>query len=295
MSLGALTTLYEPPSSCISSFSTDFRAPDNWDIFGPLDTFGDCFPPNYTDDENKYYSPGICPAGYTAACAYPAPGLGGGQTSVTTATCCPTGFACQSSRVAWLGSTFACTSKIISFLGPQVFVVDSFTLSTSTATILEDEHAVANAFGIQIQYRYEDFISTSTTVSSTTVSTSSSTTSTIQPTISDSPDQNHQGGLSTAAAIGIGVGVGFAALLLIGGVIVAVCVRRRRGRKLSSQQNQGENDAMRRNNAGYTHPANMEQASAKQLPIGLTNHPVAELEQPRSELGEHRSWELGAR
>ncbi|KAJ3567983.1 hypothetical protein NPX13_g6578 [Xylaria arbuscula] len=69
-------------------FSTDFKHLGGYDVLGPVNTTGDCFLPNYTNDENKYYSPGISPAGYTAACVVPAPGLCGGQTSVTTAKCC---------------------------------------------------------------------------------------------------------------------------------------------------------------------------------------------------------------
>ncbi|KAH8166162.1 hypothetical protein CIB48_g2096 [Xylaria polymorpha] len=163
----------------------------------------------------------------------------------------------------------------------RLFISSGITLSTTTTTVSGDLGGLANAFGIQIQYRYEDFISTSTTVS-----TSFSTTSIIQPTNSGSPDQNHRGGLSTGASIGIGVGVGFAALLLIGGFISAVCVRRRRAHKLNSPQEQDGNVAMHNNNTGDTHHANMEHLSAKELPLGLTNYPVAELEHPPAELGE---------
>ena len=89
MSLGALTTTFTPPPSCTASFSTDFKLEGGWDVMGPLSTGGGCLPPNYQFATDAYYSPGICPAGYSAACVTPAAGQGRPGDEVTTVTCCP--------------------------------------------------------------------------------------------------------------------------------------------------------------------------------------------------------------
>ncbi|KAI1120488.1 hypothetical protein F5Y10DRAFT_258275 [Nemania abortiva] len=294
MSLGPLTTTYEPPHSCTSSFLTDFKPPGGWDVIGPLETTGDCFPPNYTDDGRKYYSPGICPAGYTAACADPAPGLGGGQTSVTTATCCPIGFTCISQPFELYGSTYACNSRIRNFRGTQIFISSGNTLSTKVTTISKEQDAIANAFGIQIQYRYEDFISTSSLTSSlisTTAPTPSSTSTITRPTNSKpGKKKNDQSGLSTAAAIGIGVGVGVGGLLLIAGVIWVICVRRFQAQKLHSPQEQGVNQTT--GSAIQSSHMNMEQAWGKSISLSLYQSRVAELEQPIPELDHNHLLEL---
>ena len=89
MSLGALTTTFIPPSSCISSFSNAYVVIQSSTLYqaaGPVSTAG-CFPSNYQDARTNYYSPGICPAGYTSACT----SLNVLETDTeTVVTCCPT-------------------------------------------------------------------------------------------------------------------------------------------------------------------------------------------------------------
>jgi hypothetical protein len=91
MSLGALTSTFTPPSSCISSFvnvylmnppilGTEYHAG------GPVST-DRCFPSNYGDARTDYYSPGICPAGYMSACTSL---NAAGAVTETVVTCCPT-------------------------------------------------------------------------------------------------------------------------------------------------------------------------------------------------------------
>ncbi|KAI1329130.1 hypothetical protein F5Y16DRAFT_409294 [Xylariaceae sp. FL0255] len=209
MSLGPLITTFSPPPRYIPSSMTHYEPPGGWDIMGPIDISGDCFLLGYEDDAQQYYSPGICPAGYTMACAYPLPGLGVGQTSVTTATCCS--------------------------------ISSGITLPTKNVTIFSDQAAIANAFGNHIH--------------------------------------PYNGGLSTGATIGACVGVGVAALLLIGGLIFALFMRRRRLRTRTTASSQLQQQQQ--------HDAIVKQASKRPLFSESSSQRPAELKtvHPRAELG----------
>lgn len=60
-----LTTIFTPPPSCLSTVTYDGTS--FWE--GGLVQTGDqnCFPPSFTDIFKSYYSPGICPSGWTSA------------------------------------------------------------------------------------------------------------------------------------------------------------------------------------------------------------------------------------
>ncbi|KAI8956737.1 hypothetical protein F5Y11DRAFT_361456 [Daldinia sp. FL1419] len=80
-SLGPLTTTYSAPSSCFPPTPyTDTE--DGTKIYkvGTVSAGDDCLPPDWV--VNGYYSPGVCPHGYTAVCEAPGD-------SVTTTVCCP--------------------------------------------------------------------------------------------------------------------------------------------------------------------------------------------------------------
>lgn len=77
----ALTTTFSPAPSCTNDFYT---APTYYSIGGPLAS--ECFPSGWAST-SQYFSPGICPTGYTEACS----SLSTYGTLVETfATCCPT-------------------------------------------------------------------------------------------------------------------------------------------------------------------------------------------------------------
>ncbi|KAK6859163.1 hypothetical protein PG995_005016 [Apiospora arundinis] len=95
--LGPLTTTFSVPKSCSSTFLGDNgnTGPGNiWIQFGTVgpNYAADCFPENFSALDPYYYSPGVCPLGYTVACAA---GLGDGA---TVGTCCPTGYGCVRGR-----------------------------------------------------------------------------------------------------------------------------------------------------------------------------------------------------
>ena len=84
MSVGSLTTTFTPPPRCLDSFST--IAWSSFFVAGPLTTRG-CMPDNFQFSSTNYYSPGICPVGYTTACRH---SNVAGTISETVVTCCPT-------------------------------------------------------------------------------------------------------------------------------------------------------------------------------------------------------------
>lgn len=76
----SLTTTFFPSPSCTNDFYT---AGIYYSIGGPLAS--ECFPSGWRST-SQYFSPGICPTGYTQACS----SLSTSGTEVETfATCCP--------------------------------------------------------------------------------------------------------------------------------------------------------------------------------------------------------------
>lgn len=90
---GPLTTTFTAPSSCAtatglyqiwSSDSSSYHYEQ-----GPLATMAACFPSGYDSGaKQQYYSPGLCPSGYTAACS--STEVVSATATETAYTCCPT-------------------------------------------------------------------------------------------------------------------------------------------------------------------------------------------------------------
>ncbi|PMD57916.1 uncharacterized protein K444DRAFT_533093, partial [Hyaloscypha bicolor E] len=89
-SVGSLTTTFTPPSSCLASFQTTGWSQSLTNLgflfAGPVTTSG-CMPDNFQFSSTNFYSPGICPVGYTTACHSSIPV---GTLTETVVTCCPT-------------------------------------------------------------------------------------------------------------------------------------------------------------------------------------------------------------
>jgi hypothetical protein len=76
-----LTTVFEPPASCTDVIT---RAGDIFWQGGRQQTGDpDCYPASFYSITGSYYSPGVCPMGWTSAGAFFTPN------SVTDAVCCP--------------------------------------------------------------------------------------------------------------------------------------------------------------------------------------------------------------
>jgi hypothetical protein len=88
MDLGALTTVFTPPSSCLASSALwwIYTGYNVYQLQGPPD-LQNCFPPSYVPNSTAYYSPGVCPSGYTTACTS---FNTVGTVTDTLYTCCPT-------------------------------------------------------------------------------------------------------------------------------------------------------------------------------------------------------------
>jgi hypothetical protein len=84
--LGPLTT-YSMPQSCSDSLSTLYNiSPGSYLLQGATD-MTTCFPSGYGEFQSDYYSPGVCPGGYTVACSRKSTA---GSVTETIQTCCPT-------------------------------------------------------------------------------------------------------------------------------------------------------------------------------------------------------------
>ncbi|APA09131.1 hypothetical protein sscle_04g039010 [Sclerotinia sclerotiorum 1980 UF-70] len=141
---GPILTTFVPPASCLSTltFSTDM-------YFGHRDkgyVDAACFPSSTTDYgpwENAwgvyYYSPGICPQGWSQAATLSS-SFGKGTTQLklgdetTAVVCCPSGFSYSSDGHA-CGSTFWSTTSTLFYINPSLNALNSW-VSTDANTPL---------------------------------------------------------------------------------------------------------------------------------------------------------------
>lgn len=87
VNLGALTTTFTPSDSCSSFQGYTAFATDDGYYFVQGGLVKDCFPSDYDPSGQYFYSPGVCPRGYTVACS----SMNQVDTlTETISTCCPT-------------------------------------------------------------------------------------------------------------------------------------------------------------------------------------------------------------
>ncbi|PMD56121.1 uncharacterized protein K444DRAFT_54564 [Hyaloscypha bicolor E] len=157
----------------------------------------------------NYYSPGICPVGYTTAC-HSLDLIG--TLSETVVTCCPTPYAYNS--LPNLGAypwqyTFGCQSAFGSgdVFPTAVFASGTAHVSTGPTTALE---GAANALSVQIRYQSTDF--QSLIPAPTPTPTSTTTIASISATVGAGSGGDHV--ISPGVVVGIGVGSAAVALFL---------------------------------------------------------------------------------
>jgi hypothetical protein len=200
MSIGALTTTFLPPSSCLARdniWLVHTTCPDNDGCYyllqGPPTTT-DCMPKDYRHENTAYYSPGLCPAGYTPACS--ATSTRSRTITETMYTCCPSYVrsvtaAClqftskASGNTNKLHSSFGCqTQKSTQFWPFQVSfdcasgffgsgsiqVTESDRYSTSNRNYTYEKEGAINAFAVHVRFQSTDFVATSSTPGPTSVS-----------------------------------------------------------------------------------------------------------------------------
>ncbi|OTA56414.1 hypothetical protein K449DRAFT_425282 [Hypoxylon sp. EC38] len=112
--LGPLPTTFKAPRTCGTTTYTWFTGGDTtiWEIAPQTSDDPTCLPPNWV--VNGYYSPALCPYGYTNACSMT-------NTGVETTICCPTNqnFACYSTLAY---DRFVCSS----FVPPSIMTMGKF-------------------------------------------------------------------------------------------------------------------------------------------------------------------------
>lgn len=169
-SIGPLTTTFTAPAACASSTGINIVGCGGgclWWAEGPLEA-SECYPSGYNPTLNNYYSPGICPSGYTPACT--------SRKSLATLTetvytCCPTAlgitFDCVGTPIyAWqttLGCTVSFSDSTSSFtFTDATYIVSQQTKKTSTART----EVGIGAYGIEVHFQAADFVSPTSSVSS---------------------------------------------------------------------------------------------------------------------------------
>ncbi|KAH6722994.1 hypothetical protein BKA61DRAFT_663727 [Leptodontidium sp. MPI-SDFR-AT-0119] len=232
-----LTTTFIPDAPCLSDVYQYLAVSGN-----PFEYYLQLGPPETTTclssgwgATSQYFSPSVCPTGYSQACWVTS---SAGTEIETLATRCPSGYTCASlppvSYANWLPplySSLVCvgTGGRGSSLG--TFAVTGVTDGTTVVlnTVLAGG---VNAYGVSIRFKAETVAVTggkngSATGSSSATTTSSSGSASSTSTVTPDPES----GLSTGAKAGIGVALsGF----------LAWCIFRRRKHTAVTQQYHNE-------------------------------------------------------
>ncbi|KAI8960495.1 hypothetical protein F5Y11DRAFT_264968 [Daldinia sp. FL1419] len=283
MPLGPLTTSFTPPPDCVASsalYWVNTASTFYWLHGRPGQS--SCFPDGYSPYQNQYYSPGICPAGYTRACE----SISTEEDTVvaTRATCCPPGnYECaptsSSYSYPW-GPTLGCMS---------VYRVDTeMAFTTIEGTLQGGEEAgpltsifapgTIMAYGVVIQNSPATTTAgeTATPVPSSSADSSapaSETSPSASTTAGAQPDSNGGTRLSAGAAAGIGIGAAFAVLALGAAVLWMFWSRRRKTRQEAAEL-QAQSSMMSPGNWSST---TWGAPPFSQPPVMQTNWPPSEL------------------
>ncbi|KAI0012207.1 hypothetical protein F4779DRAFT_106859 [Xylariaceae sp. FL0662B] len=222
---GPLTTTFTPPTACETQTADIYLlVQSDGDYFaqGPVDP-GSCWPSGYSAKTNEYYSPGICPSGFTPAC---------NRTNIiglsteTIQTCCPVSLqhTCRSlGHIGW-GDCYWELDQTEFWTLTSITVINSSI--TSTASFGGQAGAI-NALGVQVRFQSTDF------VSATSTKTSIQRVPTTEPSGTDTSG-GERGSLSQGARAGIGVGVAIGVLAIIS-FAVFIFLRKRKNRRSAQE------------------------------------------------------------
>ncbi|KAJ9302099.1 hypothetical protein DTO271G3_965 [Paecilomyces variotii] len=276
-----LTTTFTPASSCL----VDLYQVDNTEgvycgvgittylcqylQLGPTSTSA-CLPSGWNTGSTAYFSPGICPSGYRQACSST---VNIGTLVETRATCCPSGYFCQT-RTDWPWySTDACTYVNTNPVPYTYTTTDNKgDYVTSTTTNVEG----FNAYGVSIRYQATDFASAQKTSSSVPSTSSSSSSSRSAPTLETS-SSSASNGLPTGAKVGVGVGCSVGVLLLI--LVGFLIFRLRSYTRSVTVQHEESSDLVQTTEYAKSHPHSELQGWVTQKAVEL---PVPPAELPAS-------------
>ncbi|KAH7311318.1 hypothetical protein B0I35DRAFT_481297 [Stachybotrys elegans] len=241
--LGSLTTTFTRPTDACSD-STDIyrivtREGSGHFVQGPIE-LESCFPENYNPNRSAYYSPGVCPDGYTIACSRTS---SSGSATETYHTCCPiiNNFQCIVEDERRHQSTLICSIALSLGVGVATWTIgpvteiDEVSDETRTIATVRGTGGALNAYGIQYRFQAE----TTTATSSSSVTSESSTVSiSLQPTESTAtstpdpePASASDNSLSSGATAGIAVGTVVGVLAIVG-IAIFFWIKRKRERKV---------------------------------------------------------------
>ncbi|KAI0882651.1 uncharacterized protein GGS22DRAFT_169991 [Annulohypoxylon maeteangense] len=298
MSLGALTTTFTPPADCTASsalYWVNTASTFYWLHGQPGQS--SCFPDSYSPYQNQYYSPGVCPVGYTRACE--SISTGGDNSFTTRATCCPQGnYVCASTSSSYSypwGPTLGCMSVYRVNTQTSFTTIDGTIAGGETAGTVTSLRAPGTimAYGVVVQNSASTDTATTTTGSQTSGS-SSIASETASSTAAAGAGESH--GLSSGAAAGIGIGTALG-VMAIGGLILWMFWSRRKKRTQIPQQ-ELEAEAPPRGAATtpgswsdttwsstpYQHPPPQQQHYPQQYPHQQS---VVQVNWPPTELAQH--------
>ncbi|KAL9577763.1 MAG: hypothetical protein Q9212_006160, partial [Teloschistes hypoglaucus] len=275
-----LTSIFTPPPSCLSTVTYDGTS--FWE--GGLLQTGDqnCFPPSFTDIFESYYSPGICPSGWTSA-------GGVGQFTQdngvpgTHIFCCPSGFYHRFTEGGYL--EHVCASRFRTPLkrvystntraeGPiprnaDLITVDPKTVEGNTvfADIIAIKYASTDSAILQLMSAAtsSSSLSASATPAHQTmaqVSPTRSPTGTPTPNPASTPapapmPSPSPAGLSPGAKAGIGVGAA------VGAIVLALFASFLWYRRQKSQNLGGDSEAESQGSRPQPHPKELIELPAK--------------------------------
>ncbi|KAI1141739.1 hypothetical protein F5Y05DRAFT_373640 [Hypoxylon sp. FL0543] len=247
MSLGSLTTTFIPPADCLNQGVgiARYSTAGSYNYYltaGPAAS--SCFPNSTFPGVSNYYSPGVCPFGYSVACSTRNPLSTGGATE-TTAICCPTSlfsFGCNTAPVGtdW-GVLAECTATTsdVTILATIATAIPSSKFSAASSDASGDAilngSVIVNGYGVQVRWQSTDeaLWNTSPTSSSSIPSAIPSATTTASQTSLPTAQINTSSRLSTGAIVGacIGAVAGFA---ILAGIVIWI-VRSKRSRRKEEQ------------------------------------------------------------
>ncbi|KAJ5890250.1 hypothetical protein N7504_011060 [Penicillium tannophilum] len=208
-----LTTVFSPAAACTTDtwyieylsgtyhYDTAISATDAgwWLSQGPKE-WSSCFPSGYKAATDFYFSPGLCPSGYTVA-SQSTDSLDGNVE--TRATCCPSGYSAQTENGLVWYSTNRCTSTNGNSNHAWTFTKTNEISSMTTADGI-------NAKAVFVRWQSTDFTTPTATSMGATTSTGSST---VSPTAT-SQDTSADGKSSKAWIAGPVIGAVFACTLV---------------------------------------------------------------------------------
>ncbi|RYO83159.1 hypothetical protein DL764_009499 [Monosporascus ibericus] len=291
--IGALTTTFTPPAACATStglYLVDCGEDCSYHAKGPLETTS-CYPDDYDPQiSSGYYSPGICPSGYTEACSR-AESMG--TATEWAYTCCPSvesnSYSCLPTAYLEWDLTLGCQLSMSS---------GTFTLFDITAMELNGQMSVQSstvgndfrigAHAIEVRRQATDASLTAATTSRPSDTSPADTSGAISGFDSNGRNSSSINGNNSTegdgdstgfppgVAAGIGAG-GTVALLGLGVGIFFLCRRRRAKRKaLSTDEGNSNASPLMATTVEATSPGSArgyyEPESAKAL--GTFEHPI---------------------